>query len=214
MKNKQLAFLGLWLIGGVVPYLFDNASLPIYYYTIGASVAIIILAAYIMVRLRWVGIGLLMLAIASNLVLINKYNPKGTIAEITVQTDMLLTDETKVMDYMYKEAKGEQFSVNAVTIPYKINTTWAYLFEWYGKKKYGYMPVWGGEAAWGYPGNLTIETNRSKLPDARFTIVEPKRGMDQKWIDEYLKEENIFSKIVKIENIGRFTIESRVKRTK
>lgn len=44
-----------------------------------------------------------------------------------------------VIDYIYKDAKGEKFNVVAYTPPL-IDYTWRYHFIWYGQKNYGYQP--------------------------------------------------------------------------
>lgn len=47
-------------------------------------------------------------------------------------------NQREVIDYIYQEAGGP-FKYIAYTPP-QIDYTWQYLFSWYGKKKYGYVP--------------------------------------------------------------------------
>ncbi len=50
-----------------------------------------------------------------------------------------LSNQIKAMEYVYKEANGKNFKVY-VYLPSVIDYTYQYLFWWYGKKTYGYMP--------------------------------------------------------------------------
>lgn len=206
---KKSIFLGIWLATGVLPYLFDKASLPIYYYGIGSSVALLVGFAVVVKKAKVAGYILLVLAVVSNVGLIRQINPTGTIPEINVQDKMLLTDEKQVVDFVYHKAAGRPFAVNALSNPYKVNTTWSYLFEWYGLAKYHYLPVWGGDAAMGFEGKLTIETARSKLPKDYFLIIEPQRGINPELAIKFLAEEDIFTKVTAEDKFGRFMVQSR-----
>lgn len=48
-------------------------------------------------------------------------------------------NQVAVMDYVYKQAAGEKFKYIAYT-PTVYDYTYRYLFSWYGKKTYGYVP--------------------------------------------------------------------------
>lgn len=219
--NKKMCFILIWLFAGAIPYLHNNSFTPIYFYKAGAGVGLLIITAYF-IYLLWMnkkrfylssllGIGLIFGIVYSNLSLITFLNPKGPIPEIDVQTGMLLSDEKKIVNYIYQSSKGEPFSVNGITMPLYINTTWSYLFSWYGEKSYGRKPIWGGKVAYGYPNDLISSNTRSSLPRLQFLIREPTRGVQQYLIDDFLREENYFTKVVKTEKIGLFTIEEREK---
>ena len=91
--------------------------------------------------------------------------------------------------------------VSASTMPLKINTTWAYLFEWYGNKKYGRVPFWAGEAAPGYPGNLSLW--KSQVQDyTMFTILEPTRGVRQAFVDEFLSTQKQYGDVSEEKRFG------------
>ena len=124
---------------------------------------------------------------------------------------MLTVKEKEVIDYIYQQSKEEPFAVSAITIPFNVKTTWDYLFNWYGLQKYGYLPIWGHEAAEGFYGTLPVETDRSKLPQKRFLIIEPIVGIRPQLVDQFIKEENYFSKVVEIKKFGTITVEYREK---
>ncbi len=73
-------------------------------------------------------------------------------------------NQIQVIDYIYKTASGKPFKYNVYTPPI-FDYTYQYLFLWYGKNKYGYLP-----------------TQNSKLD---FFIIEPDPGFPdriQAWL--------------------------------
>lgn len=209
----KIIFLLVWFLAGSLPYLNNKSLTPLYYYSVGASVSLLILYSFIVDNIwqRWkiVGTALLIIPMVSNLNLIKTNNHFGVIPTINVQKGMLLSDEKKVVDYIYQQAFGQPFSVSAVTMPLSVNTTWSYLFEWYGQKNYNYLPVWGENAAAGYPGNLQVVTAKSALPKKRFLIIEPTRGIRQGLIDNFMREESYFTKVVEEKKIRDFIVQKR-----
>lgn len=71
-------------------------------------------------------------------------------------------NQVAVVDYVYKSANGKQFNYTAYT-PVVHDYTYQYLFSWYGKKQYGYIPSGGVEKKLyliiepdpGYEGRIT-----------------------------------------------------------
>jgi hypothetical protein len=212
---KKTVFLLIWFGVGLIPYLKNTASIPLYYYSGAASVAAIIFVSFLLIKLSQKYIllsGLIVLLIViSNAILINKYNHSGTIPSINVQSGMLWSDQKKVVDYIYQNSHGEPFAVNALSVPLNVNMVWSYVIEQYGKEKYGYLPVWGGDAAEGYYGNLTVEKARSNLPDKQYLILEPTRGIEQYMIDDFLIQENLFTKVIEEKQFGLINVQFRQK---
>ena len=103
---------------------------------------------------------LVVLIAISNINLIKEQNYKGVIGDIQVQEGMLLGREKQALDYIYNESEGKPIVVSASTMPLRINTTWAYLFNWYGNSKYGRVPYWAGPTAQGYPGEQFKEEQK------------------------------------------------------
>lgn len=214
--REKLKFLSIWFfslfiifyMGGGVEEPWRN--IPLYYPNVGISMVLLLFVAFLLNKLKF-KIIIIFLIVLMNLQLIKDLNHRGSMAEIDVQQGMLLSDEKKILDYMYQDAKGEPFVVKAVTMPFDINTTWSYLFEYYGNKIYGYMPLWNGKTAEGYPGNLAIQEAQEGLPSKRYVIIEPLRGVPEYLMNDFMRTENYFTNIINEKRIGLFIIQSRKK---
>lgn len=211
LKFLSIWFFSLFLIfymGGGVHEPWRN--IPLYYPNVGVSVALLLFVAFFLSKIRF-GILIILAIFLVNLQLIQSLNLKGSMAEIDAQQGMLLSDEKKILDYIYQDAKGEPFAVKAVTMPFDINTTWSFLFEYLGKQKYGYLPVWNGKTASGYPGNLVVQEAQEGLPAKRYVIIEPLRGVPKHLVDDFMRIENYFTIIKDEKKIGEFVIQKREK---
>ena len=200
---KKIGFLLTWFLASNLLFIFGIPSL--YYSNIGISAGLILLAAYyiskILDKKKILGFTALFLIVISNLVLITKQNPKGIINDIYVQEGMLLGRLKSGIDFIYEESEGKPIVVSASTMPLYINTTWAYLFNWYGKEKYGRLPYWAGRIAEGYPGRLPLWKSQEK-EYAFFSIIEPTRGVEKRFIDEFLEEQKQYGEVLKEEVYG------------
>lgn len=219
--SKQVIFLGIWFFSAMIIYFISgggdlNVDIIQYHPNVGISLSLIIFVSYL-VLILWkknmrIAMIIIMLIFSANFYLIQKINPFGSMPEINAQSFMLLSDEEKVIDYIYLDSREQPFAVKAISLPFYVNTTWSYLFEWYGKKKYGYLPVWNGTNAAGYSGNLTVETAQDKAPFLRYLIIEPLRGIPTYLVDDYLREESYFSDVKKEIEIGKFKVQVRQKK--
>lgn len=214
--QEKLKFLSIWFFSlFIIFYMGGGVSepsrnIPLYYPNVGISIALLLFVAFLLNKLKF-KIIIIFLIVLMNLQLIKDLNHKGSMAEINVQQGMLLSDEKKILDYMYQDAKGEPFAVKAVTMPFDINTTWSFLFEYYGARNYRYLPVWNGKTAEGYPGNLVIQEAQEGLPLKRYVIIEPLRGVPEYLMNDFMRTENYFTNIVNEKRIGLFIIQSRKK---
>lgn len=219
--QKELIFLGIWFFSLFIIFLINGGvensqnAIPLYYPNVGVSVSLLIFSAFLIGQIfsksKTVALFVIGLIMLSNLNMINQFNPKGTILEINAQPEMLLQDEIRILDYVYNDASGKPFAVKAITMPLDINTTWSYLFEWYGKEKFKYLPVWNGKNALGFYGNLLVQTAQENLPDKRYVIIEPTRGIPFYLIDDFFKEEGYFTKTLEKREFGKFKVERRMK---
>lgn len=208
-NRKKILLLFIWIMTNVLVDFFGSPQL--YYVSIGMSAALLLFYSFFLEKLlknhKTYLIIILLLIISNNIYFIKKYNPKGPIQSLYVQEGMLLENEKMVIDKIYKDAKGVKFTVNALTMPYKIKTTWAYLFNWYGKQKYGYLPFWGGEDVPGYAGVLPIPDSDKYV---RFAIFEPMRGIPEELKKEFTDSENGYGLPVWVEKIGYFEVQKRI----
>lgn len=220
-KRGQFLFLAIWFFSLILIFTTGGPvnlkeNTPLYYTYIGVSTSLVLIVAYLTDNLfkinKYLGVGLILLIIFGNFQLISQFNPKGTIKEINVQQGMLLKDEKKILDLIYQDAIGEPFAVKGITMPFYINTSWSYLFEWYGKNKFGYLPIWGDKNAEGYAGNLVINSAQDSLPAKRYLIIEPARGIPYYLVDDYLRVEGYFTNIEWEKEIGSFKLQKRVRK--
>lgn len=193
---KQLLFLTIWFLSSILLFAFGIPKL--YYSNIGIAPALLLLAGYVVSRIylkkRALAVLLLTVILVNNLVTVLRNNFDGITSEIYVQEGMLLSREKKALDFMYEKAQGKSFVVSALTMPLKINTTWAYLFNWYGRTRYGYAPVWAGEAAPGYPGYLS-PWHEGGSEVIMFNVVEPTRGVRFAFVEQFLAEQEKYGKV-------------------
>lgn len=219
--RAKLLFIGIWFFSLSVIFFVNGGvsdlqkNVPLFYPNVGISVSLLIFAAFLLekiyIRSKFGAIFLTSLIILANLQLIQSKNQNGTISEIDVQQGMILGMEKKVLNYIYQDANSQPFAVKAVTMPLFINTTWSYLFQWYGNSKYGYLPLWNGKNAQGFPGNLKVQEAQEGLPDKRYVIIEPTRGIATDLIDDFLREEGYFTKVIDEKTIGLFVVQKREK---
>ncbi len=211
LRDKAV-FLTIWFIFGLSLYLLSGVSS--YYYSPATSISLLILISYLVDKLFsngkiLLGSLIILAIIINNLSSILTINPKGLNADMAIQPAMLTSSQEKVLDYVYLQAKGKPFAVGALTIPLNVNTTWSYLFEWYGIEKYGYLPFWIGPTASGYAGNLKVIDARSKLPDKQFLVIEPTVGIRDIDKENFFKEEGYFTKLSEEKKFGTITVQLR-----
>jgi len=115
-------------------------------------------------------------------------------------------DYKKLIDYTYREAKGEEFSICAITVPLFINTKWSFLYLNYGQKKYGYLPYWTGQ---GQYFNRSYLPSATKITPIRFIIIEPPIGMPDFAVDTTLYLENKTSNLITKKHFGALTVQKR-----
>lgn len=87
-----------------------------------------------------------------------------------------LRDLLDLIDYTYSASNYQPFSISTMTNPYGYNTTWAYLYSWYGKNKYGYTPQFVGPDQTGLFGGSLLERS-SKPAHLHYSIEEPNQGL-------------------------------------
>ncbi len=103
-----------------------------------------------------------------------------------------LADQENVLDYIYVDAKDNRtYGYYAYNVtPYWADENWRYLFSWYGKNKYGYLPL-------------------RQAGSPLYIIYEPEPYLGQHFQDEWLAKMHspANGKIVSSKKIGEYTIE-------
>jgi 4-amino-4-deoxy-L-arabinose transferase-like glycosyltransferase len=179
--------------------------------SVGIGVAAITLAAIVLSlswpKRKWLVVLIFVAILFSNISTILSENKKGQTV-FTIQNDMILSNQLKVVDYTYQKANGNAFSINSLTVPLWINTTWSYLYNWYGLEKYGYLPEWQGRDQVGRLGN--------NLPDAladtklHFFIKEPPQGIPKLYQESEAQAEEARSKLVEEVKFGDLVVQQRI----
>ncbi len=211
-NRERIVFLIVWFVFGLSLYILSGVSS--YYYSPATSVSLLLLISYSIDKIFssgkiLLGLFLIVAIVANNLFSIVSINPHGLNSDMVIQPEMTTSSQKKVLDYIYNEAGGKPFAVGALTIPFRINATWSYLFEWYGIKRYGYLPLWTGPAASGYAGNLEVINARSKLPEKQFIIIEPTVGIPEIDKENFFREEGYFTKLTEERKFGILTVQLR-----
>lgn len=217
LKDKELRgkliFLLIWFLGGLMPYLLSGT--PSYYYSAGIGVSLFIFYSFIAHDIcsknKLVSLILFVLIAGNNLNLILTINKFGPNQSFIIQPGMLISNEKRALDYIYTSAGSQPFAVGALTIPLNVKTTWSYIFEWYGLQKYHFLPQWVGPSAEGYPGNLEVVSDRSRLPETQFLIIEPTVGIREAYKENFFKEEGYFTKVVEERKFETITVQRRQK---
>lgn len=126
----------------------------------------------------------------------------------STRPQMIVSNLEEAVDYTYMSSGEEPFSINSITVPLWMNTTWSYVYNWYGINKYGYLPYWHGRNQVGSLGN-----NLKDTPDGTgtyFLIIEPQDTIPQKFVDETLDEENSKSAVVEEKDFNGITVQKRI----
>jgi hypothetical protein len=209
-KKIEFRILAVWIFAWVILMMFGGHTS--YYTNAGLGIGVIMAFSIILKNISRDNIFIItmvsLLVIAGNLLVINKQSVNSLISGIKPQPMVKLADEYRIIDKMYQYSKGQGFTVRVTGIPYKVQTVWAYLFNNYAKRKYGYLPYYETGNTLGFPGMLPTPINGTTCN--RFLVREPMTGLPVYLVDLDEKEENIFSKITKREDIGDYSFESRI----
>lgn len=203
LASYILSHLSVVSVGGVsTPFL-----------TVGIGSGIVAFCAIVVTKIwaknRSLALFLLFLIIISNLFTHLQEAKKGQII-FAIQKDMLLAKELAAVDYTYSQAQGEEFSINTLTSPLWVNTTWSYLYNWYGKGKYGYIPQYHGRDQVGRLGNNLPETKDGTT--LYFLILEPMPGIPGRYLPEAVGLEDTYSVLLEEKEFGEIRVQKRVRK--
>lgn len=183
-----------------VPILFIFISgAPLRHFFVATPVFVALLFASVYVALMQDGkkraaavfLGILILGNISTLV-IRLPESKNNFLQSAQRT--YLGDMEKLIDYVYEDAAGKDFTYDYYSMPYWREEAWVYLFQWYAKSKYGYAP----------PADRT-NVDRTEI---FYTFIEPNESAPvhlNNWYGEYKKD----SKLLDTYWSGKLRVEKR-----
>jgi hypothetical protein len=199
----------IWILAGSFMLLLGGYNQ--YYMNVGLGLGVILGVSALLVDLSkenlLLAVALVAAVLISDLLLDIQQNQFALNVGIKAQPGMRLSDEQTIIDRMYRYAAGRQFTFRVTSMPYKVQTTWAYLLKQYGSPKWGYLPLLETGNVPGYEGSLPVPTHGTTC--VRFYIREPMRGIPFWLADNDVTSENYFSNIVKQDNVGQFLLQYR-----
>lgn len=218
-NRRTLLFLTFWIFSPFVIY--SLGTLHAYFVTLGNLYGYIILSAYLFSRIlhvqttsRWFKISALVVifvaVIFSNFRQIIETKDNGEVL-FAIQNKAILSDIKKVVDVTYQMSDKNAFSINTVTNPLFINTTWAYAYNFYGKSKYGYLPAWKGIDQKGrYGDGVKFGSLSPQTGTILIQIREPMPGIPDVYVNAYESYENRRSKLLDARKVGNYVVEKRI----
>jgi 4-amino-4-deoxy-L-arabinose transferase-like glycosyltransferase len=122
----------------------------------------------------------------------------------------LLTNEIKAIDWVYQQAEGKGFFVYHY-LPSVLDYPYQYLFWWYGRQKYHYLPCEYSS----YPGSPKLFIRNSQKYQSpqrpclnlRFLIIEPDKNTENQ--NRWLEGTREGTTPVKQSEVGKIKIEMR-----
>lgn len=208
ISTKHRAFYLFWLISPMLLLLnFKNS----FHGVLGIGTAVLFPVAYLLDSLykkgkqfRILAAILLTAYISIHLMTLNV--KKTTLDyQYAVQRGFMLVNQLSLIDKTYQLAQGEPFSISTLTIPFSWNTTWSYLYHWYGLKTYGYTPKFLGPSQEGIFGSHYLEA--TKLPlEHHFTIYEPKITIADVLMTEFEQNQNNIGELKHKQDFNKLTL--------
>lgn len=206
--KKPLLFLLLWLINIILFTFFSTGVSTSSFVFIPSIAAGIILISFVMVKLLrkkfLIGI-FLAVVVVFQIATVIKWQGQE-FSPLAIPRSNTVYRYKQIVDYTYKAAEGKPFTIVTLTVPLYINTSWAYMYEFYGKSKYGYVPFWGGRGQTGFLGNLP---EKQFGTDTRFLILESVIGIPDAYVAKVKYEEEKVSDIVEEKHFGYLTVQKR-----
>lgn len=144
-KNKLLWVVVIWIITPPL-VLITLRHQVLNQFFVSLIPAVILLIAFF-INVAWDtflagGMIILLLLVGCNATAYVNYIPSNeNIFFQSTQLQLKYSDEIAVINRIYQEANHKPFSIQAYTIPYWSQQGWEYLFQYYGLRKYGYLPL-------------------------------------------------------------------------
>ena len=205
--SSEFKFLLIWIGGPLLLYLGNIGTVNYFMTNIGVAVGLALLVAVLLTRQLKSPAQLffvISLILLGNLKLLLQQGNNGLVwGLLAVQDGMLLRDQQALIDYTYQTSAGQPFQIKTLTMPLKIQTTWAYLYQQYGQSKYHYLPQSFWDDVPGFEGSFP----KSNQPVCtRYSIIEPTRGLAPWFIDEFHQLDQTGTKFIGEKQFGKLTL--------
>ena len=122
----------------------------------------------------------------------------------------LLKNELTAIDWVYQKSNGKGFYVYNY-LPSVLDYPYQYLFWWYGRNKYDYLPCefssYPGSPKLFVPGNKYYENPKRECTNLRFLIIEPDKNIvvQNEWLTSISQNTYLIGET----KIGQISIEMR-----
>jgi len=186
-----------------------------YHTLIGIAPLLYVFSGQILVQMKeklylgtFIVYGIVTIFIFSNMQQLLYSNTTGQ-HPVAVQIGTTLRDKLNLIDYTYAQAAGQPFTISSFTSPYNYNTTWSYLYSWYGQEKYAYTPTFVGPDQNGLFGGDMLQ--KADTPsELHFALYEPSHGIPEWLYIEFVAKQNQISALVEEMEFGSMLVEKRV----
>lgn len=157
-EKYGICFLLLYLFSPAVILILGYHDKP--WFLIAVPPAIALISGYAVYKLKYYFLILpiiFVIGISNFNQIFQKPQPAFELFDSIYDSTSYLKYQLEVVDYTYQATQGGSFAINAVTYPLYYNGLWAYLYNWYGQEKYGYVPSWlGGDQL--HPYDLLLKS--------------------------------------------------------
>ena len=213
LRTTWGSLIMLWL-GSTLGFLVIMPRIT-YYMTVGMPVAILVGLAIGIDNIAGKG----KIGVVTAVMLIGVYMGSNLVVALEHRSDRkselysgaYLSEQMAVVDQAYEWSGGEEFSISALTSPYGVVTTWGYMFDWYGKNKYGYKPRWFGSDQTGLPGEGLLE-RIDNVERIHVVIYEPYFGNEDVLKKSFEELQQIYApKLIETRLIGDQKMELRAR---
>lgn len=207
-NRKPLCFLLIWLSNILLFTLFSTGVSTSSFVFIPSIASGVILISFVFTKLlkqkTVIGVVLFVVVVFQIMTVLNWQ--KQEFSPLAIPRSNTVYRDKQIIDYTYKSSEGKPFVINTLTVPLYINTTWAYMYEFYGKQKYGYLPFWGGRGQTGYLGNLPEKPFES---DIRYLILESTIGIPDAYVAKVKYDEEKVSDLIEEKHFGYVVVQKR-----
>ena len=207
--RKGIHFLALWIGTLCLFLLFHTGISSSSFLFFPYLVPLVILVSFVLGKFFKPSI-VLLLVVMSILLLEGKstysYIASNT-SPLPAQQGATITSAKDVVMSTYVLAHGQPFTINTITNPLYINSTWAYLYTTYGLPHFGYLPYFAGRSQVGQLGYLP---EKQFVTPLRFLIIEPTDGIPTVYVTKITYEEDMVSDLIQEKHFGRYIVQERM----